>query len=335
MKELLQPLCDAFGPAGFEDEVRELIREWIEPHCDEVRIDTMGNLVGLRRGNGKGRRIMLAAHMDEIGLIITQVEDSGLLRFSQIGVVPLKTLLGMRVRFANGTLGVISLEGGAEVEILSRELPDMGKWFVDVGAREREGLPVGVGDVATLFRPFADLGERVVAGGLDDRAGCAVLVETLRRLESSPHDIYFAFTVQEEVGSRGATTAAYMIEPDIGIAVDVTSTGDTPRPKQPMAVRLGAGPAIKVADRGLISHPRVREALVQAAEAEQIPYQLEVLPLGSTDAQAMQRARGGVLAGAVSVPCRYIHTPGEMIDMHDLEGAVRLLTAFLARPWPA
>jgi len=332
MKELIKELVGIYGPSGFEEEVRSVIQRHVEALTDELRTDAMGNLFALKRGDGSGHRIMLAAHMDEIGVIVTQVEDSGLLRFSNVGTIPHKTMMGTRVRFANGAIGLISHDGGIRAEILDRELPDLGRWFIDVGASSNDDLLVGVGDVAVFERPFVDLGERIIAGGFDDRVGCAVLIEAMRRLDQSPHDVIFTFTVQEELGVRGARVAAYDLDPAIGLAVDVTPTGDSPKPEVPISVDLGSGPAIKIADTGMIAHPRLRRALVRIAEDHDIPYQLEVLPVGSTDAAAIQATRSGVITGAVSIPCRYVHTPSEMVAMADVENTVRLLTALLSDP---
>lgn len=330
MKELIRELVDAYGPSGFEDEVRAIILRHAGPWADEVRTDRIGNLFVHKRGQGGGRRIMLAAHMDEIGLIVTHVEESGLLRFAAVGYVTPKILLGGRVRFANGVLGVISHDGGVKAELLDTELPDLSRWYIDVG-----GARCGVGDVAAFVRPYDEMGSRIVAGGLDDRVGCAVLIEVLRRLPSSPHDLVFTFTVQEEFGTRGAGVAAFGLEPEIGLAIDLTAAGDTPRPVTRLATKLGGGPAIKVADVGMIAHPRLREALVQTAQQQGIPYQLEVFPHGYTDAAAIQTAGAGVIAGGVLIPCRYVHTPSEMVEEADIENTVRLLLAFLSSPWPA
>ena len=335
MKSLIKQLVETYGPSGFEDDVRAAIRQHVEPLADDIEVDAMGNLFALKRGDGSGRRIMVAAHMDEIGLIITQVEDAGFLRFSGIGTIPPKALLGTRVRFANGVIGVISHDGGAMEEIAGKEIPDMGQWFIDVGAGSKDELTVGVGDIAAFVRPFDDLGQRLLGGGFDDRIGCAALIETMKRLERSPHDVIFTFTVQEEVGVRGARVAAFGREPDIGLAVDVAPTGDTPHAKRAIALKLGGGAAIKVADAGMISHPRVRRAMERVAQAHDIPYQLEVLPFGSTDAMAMQATRSGVMTGAISIPSRYTHLTAEMIDLEDVENVVRLLTAYLADPDPA
>lgn len=330
MKDLIRELVDAYGPSGCEDEVREIILRHARPLADDVRSDAIGNLYVLKRGDGSGRRIMLAAHMDEIGLIVTHVEENGLLRFASVGFVTPKILLGGRVRFANGVLGVVSHDGGIKAELLDDDLPEISRWYIDVGAAR-----CSVGDVAAFVRPYDEMGSRIVAGGLDDRVGCAVLIELLRRLQTSPHDLIFTFTVQEEFGMRGAGVAAFDLEPEIGLAIDLSSTGDTPRPATHLAAKLGGGPAIKVADRGMIAHPRLREALAQTARQHDIPYQLEVFPHGYTDATAIQSARRGVIAGGVSVPCRYIHTPSEMVEESDVENTVRLLLAFVSQPWPS
>jgi tetrahedral aminopeptidase len=185
--------------------------------------------------------------------------------------------------------------------------------------------------VAAFQRPFLDLGGRLVAKSMDDRIGCAVLIETLRFLKSSPHELYFVFTTQEEVGTRGATTSAFGIDPEIGVAVDVTLTGDTPK-SDPMSISLGKGPAVKVKDTGMLADPRVVEWMCSTAEKQHIPYQREVLDGGSTDARAIQMIRSGVPAGCISIPCRYVHTPSEMVDYEDVQNSVKLLVALVSGP---
>ena len=327
MKDLIRKLTETYGPSGWEETIRGLIRAEVEPLADEVRVDTLGNLIALRRGSGGGKKVMLAAHMDEIGLIISYVDEQGFLRTQPIGGVDVMTLVGGRVQFADGTLGVLAPEKRAEF----KKSPELAKIYVDIGATNREEAQERLGQAVGFVRPFADLGQRVAAKALDDRIGCVVLIETLRRLEDSPHDIYFVFSVQEEVGLRGARTSAFGLEPDVGIAVDITAAADTPEAPK-MAMKLGRGPCIKVMDSGMLSHPGVKELLIQAAEAESIPYQLEVLDAGTTDAAAIQLAQGGVAAGCVSIACRYYHTPSEMVDMADVENAVQLLLATLKRP---
>lgn len=328
MKELIQKLVESVGPSGYEGQVREIVRAAVEPYADEVRVDALGNLIA-RKGQkaGDGARVMLSAHMDEIGLMATHVEDKGFVRFIPIGGVRTLTCIGGRVRFLKGTQGVI----GSERLDPPDKAPSFDKLFIDVGAASREDCPVKVGDIAVFDRPFLDLGDRLAAKAMDDRISVAVQIETLRQLGDSPHEVYFVFSTQEEVGLRGATTAAYGVDPDLGLSVDVTLTGDTPKGIT-MEVELGKGPAIKVRDGRMLSDPRIVARLVETAERAGLPYQLEVLEGGTTDAAAMQLTRAGVPIGAVSIPCRYIHTPSEMVDYRDVQNAVKLLAAFLSRP---
>jgi endoglucanase len=239
--------------------------------------------------------------------------------------------VGGRVRFLNGQVGVISMERPDDPS----KLPTFDQLFIDVGAARREEVALRVGDVAAFDRPFVDLGNRLVSKAMDDRIGAVVLIEALRRLSGenggTPHTLFCVFSVQEEVGVRGATTAAFGIDPDLGLALDVTGVGDTPRGIR-MEVALGQGPAIKVRDAGMLSDPRVVDWMVRTAQEAQLPYQLEVLEGGSTDARAMQLTRAGVPAGCLSIPCRYIHSPSEMVDYNDVQNAVKLLVELLKRP---
>lgn len=325
MRELLRKLVETYGPSGAEEQIRAVIQAEVAPLADEVRVDPLGSLIVRKRGNGEGKRIAVAAHMDEIGIMVTYIDEKGFARFTRIGGVSPLTCVGARVLFSNGITGVISVEGKRDDP---GKLPRFEQLYIDVGATGRDDCPVRVGDAAVFVQPFAVQGTRFIAKAMDDRVGCAVLIETLRRLEHTPHDVHFVFSVQEEVGLRGAYTSAYGIDPEMAIAVDVTRTGDTPE-CYPMAVELGRGPAIKVQDSGMISHPAVRDLLVRRAEASGIPYQLEVLEGGSTDAAAMQLTRSGVPAGCISIPCRYVHSPSEMVDERDVENGVRLLLEVL------
>ncbi len=323
MRALIEELCGVFGPSGEEALMRELIGQHLAGLVDEIRTDRLGNLIAVRRptaGNVEGKRIMLAAHMDEIGVMVTHVDAQGFCRFTTIGGVLTNTLIGSRVQFANGVEGAFGMEGSP----LSRERPTPQKLFMDVGANSREDAAVQIGDTAVFRSGFGAVGDRLFAANLDDRIGCAVLIQTLRELESSPHEILAVFTVQEEVGTRGASTAGYGLEPEVVVAIDVTATGDFPE-ATPMEVALGKGPAIKIMDRRMIVHPKVRGWLENAAKANDIPYQLEVLEFGTTDASAVQVSRAGVPAGTVSIPCRYIHTPSQVADLDDARQAVSLL----------
>jgi endoglucanase len=325
MKELIRKLTETYSPSGIEEQIRDAIRAEVEPLADELRVDPLGSLVARKQGTGKGKRIALAAHMDEIGVMVAYVDEKGFARFTRIGGVNPLNCVGARVAFADGTLGVIGVE---EKRDDPGKTPRIEQLYVDVGATSRDDCPVHVGDAAVFVRPFAAQSTRLIAKAMDDRIGCAVLIETLRRLKRTPHDVHFIFSVQEETTLSGARTSAYSIDPDLAIAVDVTDTGDTPE-CAPMAVKLGEGPAVKVRDRGMIAHPAVRDLLVQKAQKARIPYQMEVLDLGTTDAAVMQLVRAGVPAGCLSIPCRYIHTPSEMVDERDVENAVRLLLEVL------
>lgn len=338
MRDLVRRLVETYGPSGAEEQIRDVIRAEVESLVDDVRVDALGNLIAHRKGSpsartkgsgqaSEGQRIALAAHMDEIGVMVTYVDEKGFARFTPIGEVNALTCVGARVAFADGAVGVIGVEQKREN---TDKVPKVEQLYIDVGATSRDDCRVQVGDPAVFARPFAAQGARLVAKAMDDRIGCAVLIETLRRLEESPHDVHVVFSAQEEVGLRGARTSAYGIGPDMAIAVDVTRTGDTPESK-PMAVELGQGPAVKVRDGRMIAHPQVRELLVERAKEAGIPYQLEVLERGSTDAAAMQLVRAGVPAGCLSIPCRYVHSPSEMVDESDVENAVRLLVEVLRR----
>jgi putative aminopeptidase FrvX len=325
MRQLIRKLVETYGPSGVEEQIRAVIRAEVEPLADELRVDPLGSLVVRKKGSGEGRRIVLDAHMDEIGVMVTYVDEKGFARFTRIGGVRSLTCVGARVAFADGTLGIIGVEGKRKD---TSKIPQFDQLYIDVGATERDDCPVQVGDAGVFVRPFVAQGTRLISKAMDDRIGCAVLIETLRQLERTPHDVYFVFAVQEETTLSGARTSTYGIDPDLAIAVDVTTTGDKPE-SRPMAVELGKGPAVKVQDSGMIAHPKVRDLLVQKAKEAGIPYQLEVLERGTTDAAAMQLVRAGVPSGCLSIPCRYVHSPSEMVDERDVQNAVQLLLEVL------
>jgi putative aminopeptidase FrvX len=333
MKQLLQRLTSTFGPSGHEDAIRDLIRREVRGLSDETRTDALGNLIVRKRPaiekhrEGEPRKIMIAAHMDEIGLTATHVDNRGFVRFSSVGGVYPRNLPGSRVRFVNGTAGVIGLEPTDR----TTDVPPLDRMFIDVGALSKKDCPVKTGDVAGFERPFLDLGGRVAAKSMDDRIGCTVAIEALRKLSHTPNDLYFVFTSQEEVGTRGAQTSAYGIAPDLGFSIDVTGWGDTPGMRD-LDIALGKGPAIMIRDGGMLSDPRIVRWMVRSAERAGIPYQREVLMGGSTDARAMQLVRGGVPVGCISIPCRYVHTASEMVDMQDADNAVKLIVSMLRVP---
>jgi endoglucanase len=332
MKNLIRKLVGETGPSGYESRIRDYVKEEVEGLVDEFRVDNLGNLIA-RKGDKaiNGLRIMVAAHIDEIGIMVSHVDDQGYIRFMPIGGMNVKVCLGSRVRFLNGKLGVI----GSEPAVGGSRAITFEQLFIDIGWDGQGDQPVKVGDVGVFEGGMLEMGERIVSKALDDRISVAVLIETLRRMDAdkvqSPHEIYFVFSVQEEVGLRGANTAAFGIEPDLGLAVDVTRTGDTPKGAK-MEVSLGKGPAIKVRDQRMISDPRVVRWMVDTAQKAQLPFQLEVLERGTTDAGAIQLSRAGVPAGCLSIPCRYLHTPSEMVDYRDVQNSVALMIKLLKDP---
>ncbi len=327
MDELIKNLVETYGPSGFEWKIRALIRDEIEPYVEDIKVDAMGNLIAHRPGDGDGLKVMVAAHMDEIGLMVSHITEKGFLRFTNIGGVRPQSLMGSRVQFSNGTTGVIyseKLESWAKLHPLN-------KHYIDVGATSREDCPVEVGAAAAFLRPFVSQGNRWIAKSMDDRIGCAVVIEALKEIEHSINEIYFVFSVQEEVGTRGALTAANALQPDVGLAVDVTLSGDMPETNT-IAVVLGSGPAIKVKDSGMIAHTGLVNQMKLRAEEAKIPYQLEVLEGGSTDARSMQIAGAGSAAGCLSIPTRYVHSQSEVVDVSDVKNSVRLLSDLLSKP---
>lgn len=331
MIDLIRTLCDAHGPAGSEDKVRSLIAEHVSPYVDEVTTDALGNLIVRKAGTQGDGRIMLAAHMDEIGVMVTHIDDNGFLRFQPLGGMRTYTLLGQRVRFADGTTGAVGSERVDDIKDLTFD-----KMYIDIGARSREEAAekIAVGAAACFDQQATVQGERIIGKALDNRIGCAVLIEALRRVSQPACDVYGVFTIQEEVGARGAGVAAYSIEPTIGIAIDVTPSGDTPEGHK-LPVKLGEGAAIKVKDSSLLTHPAVKAHLDRLAREAGIKHQYEVLAHGGTDAGTIHTSRAGVPAGAISIPLRYVHTPVECADLGDIEAAVQLTCALIEAAPPA
>ena len=323
-------LSNRFGPSGREADIIEALTEVIAdtvPHIGDWdhKTDAMNNLIYHRAGSGK--KVMLAAHMDSIGIVVTHIDENGFARFAQVGGLLLGDLIDCRVRFQNGTRGVISFEEKTPYEKLGFD-----NLFLDIGAADKKQAEqwIQVGDFAVFDgMPFTQ-GDRICGPYLDNRIGCLTLIGAMAQLNQTDCDLYVVFTAQEEVGLRGAQTAAFAIQPDYAIAVDVTDTGDMPERKYPMAVKLGAGPAVKLMDRSVICDHEVKNALYRAAEACGIPVQREIMEFGGTDTGVIQRAAGGTKAGAVSIPTRYIHSPNEMASISDIEYAVKLLARVVA-----
>ena len=318
--ELLKKLCEAFGPSGCETEISEVIKKEMEGFVDEIYSDSMGNLICHKKGNGK--RIMYAAHMDEIGLMVTFVEKNGYLRCTQIGYLPPHFSINRFVKFENGTVGIVAYEKEHESAM------KQDKVFIDIGAETREEAEklVDVGDTCAVISDFYKIGHKVASKTLDNRASCYALIRAAKEMNSD-NDIYYVFTTQEEVGLRGAGPAAYKIEPDYAICIDVTMNGDTPECDK-NSLKLGGGTAIKVMDHSVITGLEIRNKLIALAKKNGISYQMEVITGGGTDAGAIHTSKGGVLTGAISIPMRYIHTATETADLSDIENTVKLIKAF-------
>ncbi len=340
--KLLKRLADANGPTGRESWVRQIVIEELKEVADEVRIDSLGNVIAVKKGRGTGK-FMLAAHMDEIALVVSYIDDKGFIRFLPVGGVIERNIVGQRVRIVTRSgrvvKGVIGLKPphAAKPEE-ARQLPEMREMFIDVGASSRsevEALGISVGDFVVFDRDLELLGEKRVTGkALDDRVGVAVMITAFKELGELDVNVYAVATVQEEVGLKGARTAAYSIDPHAAIAIDVTIAQDIPGVDEAEYVtRLGKGPAIKVIDgrkgTGLISDLRIVDKLVEVAKAKSIPFQMEVAPGGTTDASAINLVREGIPAATVSIPTRYLHSAVELLDLDDAINAAKLLKEFL------
>lgn len=328
--ETLQALNGCFSPSGQETEAARVIRDLAEPYSGDVTTDVMGNLIVHKKGPGP--RVLLAAHMDTLGLMVTHIEDSGLLRVGSLGGLEPRELPGTPVRFQNGTLGAVYEDLGLE-----EKKREMGHVYVDVGARDAQEAAklVRVGDAAVYNTLLYQTGSAIFGPYLDDRICCAALLKVLSMVKESKNDLYFVFTVQEEVGLRGAQTAAFAIDPDYALVADVTDSDDQPGSTHSSSAKRGGGAAIKVMDRSVICHPQMVSLLRDLAEKERIDYQMDILSDGGTDAGAIHKTRAGVCTGGVSVPCRYTHAPQESVWLPDVEAAVRLLAAFAQADLPA
>lgn len=319
----LQTINACHGPAGDESSVADAIEKLAAPYADKIKRDVMGNLIVRKKGSGP--KVMFAAHMDSIGFIVTHIDEKGFLRFGKVGGLRPNSCLHTPVRFKNGVRGVVSLDCGVEPKDMTLE--DL---YIDVGAKSREeaqGL-VRIGDTAVFDGPAFAAGDRLVSPYMDDRIACVVLLKALETLGKSDNDLYFVFTVQEELGLRGAKTAAYGIDPDYGVAVDVTWSDDELNPRHRGSSTAGGGAAIKVMDGSVIYHPQMVKRLEELAVAREIPYQMDVIRQGGTDAGSIHLTRSGVYTGGVSIPCRYMHSPVEMVDARDVEACAGLVAAF-------
>ncbi len=323
--QLLENILTAYGPSGHEGRVANVIAAALEKHVDSLTTDVMGNLIAIKKGANGGKRIMLSAHMDHIGLAVIDADKNGFLRVCNVGGIRAAKMVSGHVVFENGVCGVVGADEKVEGELQVSDL------YIDIGAESKEEAlsMVSVGDMCVMKPRMTKLGEnRIASPAMDDRIACFVQAQALLELaDDCKNEIVAVFSVQEEVGLRGATTAAYAAQPQLGIAIDVTGVGDVPSLKTKVAVKLGGGAAVKIMDRSLIATPWVVDMMETLAKKKNIPMQREVLPYGGTDAGAIQKTRGGVPTGAISIPCRYIHSEAETVDIRDVRACIDLVKA--------
>ncbi len=342
--KMLKDLTDAKGIPGNEREVRDVMKKYIEPYADELSFDGLGSLIARKTGKENGPKIMLGAHLDEVGFMVKQIDDKGFIRFQTVGGWWSQVLLAQRVTIVTSKGDTITgVIGSKPPHILSpeaRKKPfDIKDMFIDIGAKDKEEAEswgIRPGDMIVPYFEFTVMKNEkyLLAKAWDNRIGCAVVIDVMKNLqkENHPNIVYGVGAVQEEVGLRGAKTAAYQIEPDIGFALDVGTAGDTPgvTEKESMS-KLGEGPQIIIYDASLVSHKGLREFVIDVAEDLNIPYQFESIPGGGTDAGSIHLTKSGVPSIAVTIATRYLHSHASIIHRDDYENTVKLMTEVVKR----
>jgi len=334
---LLKTLCETPGIPGQEDAIRRVVVSELKGSVDDITVDIMGNVIATKRGSG-GPRVMLAAHIDEIGFIVKFIDDKGFVRLQPMGGWDPRNMVAQRV-YVHGRSGEVLMgalmPASKPIHMLSPEeaakAPKIEELFVDLGLPADDvRKSVEIGDAVTMARTADRVGRNVLSKTLDARVAVYVMIAALRQLGNHKCDVLAVATTQEEVGLRGATTSAYALKPDVGIAIDSTLANDFPGMEEHMHItKLGQGAAIKIMDSSLVCHPKLVRHFRDVAEANNIPYQMEILPRGGTDAGAIQRSRGGIPSFTLSVPCRYVHTVNEMAAEADIDAAAALLARYL------
>ncbi len=328
--KLLKQICEVAGAPGHEQRVREIVMKEVKPFADSVTVDNMGNLTAFKKGK-KNKKVMIAAHMDEISFIVTHIDEKGFLRFNPLGGFDPKTLTAQRV-IVHGKKDVIGVMGCKPIHVMSAEertkIVPITDYFIDLGLSRKEAEKVvRVGDVVTRERELIEMGNCVNCKSIDNRVSVFVLIEMLRELKTPPYDVYAVFTVQEEVGMRGAHASALKIQPDFGFGLDTTIAFDVPGAKEyEVVTRLGEGTAIKIMDSSTICDYRMVDYMRDTARKYKIKHQEEILSAGGTDTAGIQRMTpGGAISGAVSIPTRHIHQVIEMADKSDIRASIDLL----------
>jgi putative aminopeptidase FrvX len=342
LNENLEKLSNANGVTGREEEVRKLMVRLMKPYVDEIVVDKLENVIAIKKGKKTAPKVMLAAHMDEIGLMVKNVTKEGFLKFTKMGGIDDRILQAQKVTVYTKKGPLQGIIGSKPPHIQKDEerkkIITYDELFIDIGAENQEEatkMGTAIGDPIGFDVKYTQINQNIVTGkAFDDRAGCAVMIEALKKMEKLETDctICAVGTVQEEVGLRGAATAAFGIDPDIGIALDVTVAGDVPGVQDfDTTVKMGKGPTLTVSDSGLITHPKVLRLLMDTAKENKIPYQLETGLLGSTDAARISLTRQGVPSGTVSIGTRYIHSPVSMAHLKDMENSAKLTAAAIQK----
>ncbi len=329
---LIEKLCNAHGVSGDEGEIRSIIKEYIAPFVTELRTDMLGNLIAYKKGRNSNKKIMISAHMDEVGFIISGITDKGYLRFKTVGGIDVRVILGKKVVFKDGTRGIIGIKA---IHLLSEgerdSVPKEKDLYIDIGASSKEEAEkyVSIGDYATFDTVYGNLGgSRIKAKAIDDRAGCAVLAELLK--EETEFDLYACFTTQEEVGLRGSTVCAEAIAPDVALVLESTTCADVYKVEPECEVTTcGGGVALSFMDGRTIANESHLKKLAELAEKNGIRYQLKRTTAGGNDAGSIHLAAGGVITASASVPCRYLHSPVGVADMNDIEAMQDFAKAYL------
>lgn len=336
--KLLSALSNAFGPSGNEEEVRQILRKELEEFADQVQVDKLGNIFFHHHGSGSYPRIMLSAHMDEVGVLVTFIEDEGFLRFEAMGGIPNNVLPGQRILLRGEKTHLKGTIGTKPPHIMTADeqnkvipIEDL---FIDIGAQSQDAAKkkgADIGMVGVFDVEFAELGDGYVRGkALDDRAGCAVLVEVFKMLKDSPYNVVGVGSVQEELGMRGARTAAWQVDPDYGLALEGTFAADVPGTRADRtSAKLRGGPVITIMDRTVFASPVVLKTLINVGKEKAIPFQFKKVPVGGTDAGAIHLTKAGVPSGTIAVPCRYIHGPAAITHIEDLKNTIALTTEFV------
>jgi putative aminopeptidase FrvX len=335
---LLEKLSNAFGPSGNEEDVAEILEKELKRYADETHVDKLGNIFFYHHGKKGYPKVMLSAHMDEVGFMVTFIEENGFLRFDTLGGITNNVMLGQRVLFRGDKGYLMGIVGTKPPHIMTLEeqnkIVPKEDLFIDIGADSvnkvnEKGADVGMMGVFDV--DFVDLGDRYFMGkAFDDRAGCTVLAEVFKNLKGSPYNVIAVGSIQEELGIRGARTAAWQVDPDYGLALEGTFVADVPgtRPDR-VSSKIKGGPVVTIMDRTAFTHPHVLKTLIKAAKEKSIPFQFKKVPVGGTDAGAIHLTRAGVPSGTVAVPCRYIHGPASIIHVEDLRNTIRLATEFV------